>query len=921
MDPPNSTSDCNAPPRAGYTGSMRWWIAVRIAAWIAVCFALAGLAPAQGYDFWPGARYDARIPTFRQVLGYDPGERLTSHAGVLRYLDALATASPNLQVFEYGASWEGRKLVYAAVGSEANLKKLAGIRAAVQQLADPRKTSEAAARKLSAALPAVVWLSAGVHGDEASSPEALLLTAYHLLAARNDPMVDSILANDLVLLDPLQNPDGRERFLSYYQQSLGAEPDPNPLAAEHHQPWPGARYNHYGFDLNRDWIALTQPEIQGEVRVLREWLPLVSVDLHEMGSDSSYFFSPEADPYNPNLTATQRENLKLFGRNNARWFDKYGFDYFTREIYDAFYPGYGATWPSYYGALAMTYEQASALGLEVRRSDNTVLTFRNTVRHHLVACLATLETAAQNRVKLLEDFYRYRASAIEEGAKEPVKEYILPRGRDGSATDKLAAVLVEQGIEVKRATAAFRAGGREYAAGTYVVELAQPAKRLIHTLLDPQTALDEKFLKAEETRRELRQRSEIYDVTAWSLPLLFNVEAVAEGAVSEGRFDAVVPAALRAGELEGADASVAYVAPWGSQAAGRLLAAALRQNLKVSTGDRSFELEGRTYPAGSLIFKTAENPADLGQTLARLARESGAAIYGTNTGWVEDGVNFGSRYVVPVRKPSVALAWDAPTTASAAGATRFVLERQYGYPVTPVRIAQLASADLSRFNVVILPPGGDYQREFGEDGIDHLKDWVDAGGTLIALGEAVGFLADSKVDLLSVAPETALRDTQPKDGAKDQDGDKPRRAPGTQIATEAQYREAIRASPDRPDAAPGAIVRARIQPGNWLTAGVGENVNAMVVGRGIYTPEKADQGVNAAYFEPAETLLAGGFLWDDTRRQLAYKPLVVTENSGRGVVVGFTADPNFRGILDGMNILFLNAVFRGPAHARAAASE
>lgn len=874
---------------------------------------LFALAPACAYEFWPGSTYDPRIPTFQQVLGYEPGARITSHAGAIRYLDALAAASPQVKVFEYGASWEGRKLIYAAIGSASNIEKLTAIRSGNARLADPRRTPEGDARKLISELPAVVWLGGGVHGDEISSPEALLLTAYHLLAARNDKMVESILAQDLVLIDPMQNPDGHELFLNYYEQTRGAEPDANPLAAEHNQPWPGGRYNHYLFDLNRDWIALTQPEIRGEVKALREWLPLVAVDLHEMSGDSTYFFSPEADPYNPNLTAVQKANLKLFGRNNARWFDKYGFEYFTREVYDAFYPGYGASWPSYYGALAMTYEQASARGLALRRSDETELGLRDTIRHHFVASLATLETAARNRAKLLEDFYRYRASAVEEGATESVKEYILPRTRDASATDRLVGILLEQGVEVKRAAAAFRSGQRDYAAGTYIVELAQPSKRLIRTLLDKQTAMDERFVAAEETRRQMKQHSEIFDVTAWSLPLLFNVEVVASPAVSADRFEPVVSAPLAPGQLHPWENAVAYIVPWGTEAAARLLTAALRQNLQVSTAERAFRQDSQTYPAGSLIFKTSQNRAELPQTLARLARETGADVFATDTGWVDDGANFGSRSVVPVRKPVVALAWGAPTDGPAAGATRFLLERQYGYPVTLVRTAQLRSADLSRINVLILPPGNRYVDTLRESGIDHLKEWVAGGGTLIALGDAMDFVSDGKVNLLDVTRE---------DAAKDADNDdKPERVPATEIKNDAQYREALRTAAESPAGLPGAILRAHVEPDSWLTAGVPARVNVMLTAPAIYSPIKADRGVNAVYFEPAETVLASGLLWNDVRRQIAYKPLVVTENSGRGVVVGFTADPNFRGMVDGMNILFLNAVFRGPAHARQIASE
>ena len=517
-----------------------------------------GLLQAQKpFEFWPGAAYDPRIPSFRQVLGYDPGEKITSHAGILQYLNALQDASGRIKVFDYGTSWEGRKLVYAAVGSEANIRRLAEIRAAIARVADPRKISEPEAKKIMAGLPAVVWLSYGVHGNEISSPDAALLTAYHLLAARNDPMAERILAGVLVLIDPIQNPDGRDRFLHYYEQAAGLEPDTSPLAAEHNEPWPGGRTNHYLFDLNRDWLALTQPEIRSQVKTLREWLPLVYVDLHEMGPETTYYFAPEADPYNPHLTADQRASLKLFGRNNARWFDHFGFDYFTRDVYDAFYPGYGASWPCYYGAVAMTYEQASVRGLVVRRGDGTEVRYRDTVRHHFVASLSTAEAAAANREQLWSDFYSYRVTAIAEGSQEAVREYILPRGRDPSATDKLAAILVEHGIEVNRATAPFRAGDREFPAGTYCLPLAQPAKRLVRNLIDPQVPMDEKFLKEEEERRRRKQRSEIYDVTAWSLPLLFNVEAVARPEPSNSRFEPARPERIVPGKIHGRQTTIA----------------------------------------------------------------------------------------------------------------------------------------------------------------------------------------------------------------------------------------------------------------------------------------------------------------------------------------------------------------------------
>jgi len=879
-------------------------------------FVSAPLAAQARFEFWPGAAYDPRIPTYRQVLGYDAGERLTWHAGLIKYLEALAAATKQVRVFEYAKSWEGRKLIYAAVGSEANLRRLDEIRAGMQNLADPRRTGEAEARKLMGSLPAVVWLGYGVHGNEMSSPEAALLTAYHLTASRKDKMVDEILANVLVMIVPTQNPDGRDRFVHHFEQAEGIEPDPHPAAAEHSENWPGGRSNHYLFDMNRDWFALTQPEIRGQAKALLEWFPLVYVDLHEMGADSTYYFAPEAHPYNPHLTREQKDSLEWFGRNNARWFDRYGIDYFTREVFDAFYPGYGASWPSFYGAIAMTYEQASTRGLLVRRSDESLLHFRQTVRNHFVASVSSLETAARNRQRLLEQFYRYRKTALEEGERESIREYILPRRGDTAAVDKLAALLAEQGVEVKRATAAFRGAGQEHPAGTYVIPLAQPAKRLIRTLLDPNVPMDEKFLKEQERLRRKKLPDEIYDVTAWSLPTAFNVEAVATAGVSQGSFEPAKPPRIPPGKVNG-KATVAYLAPGGTRATARLMAAALRQDLHVLCSDKALTQGGRTYPAGTLVFKVQDNPADLAARLDRLAASTGAEVAATDSSWVEEGVNFGSRYVFRLRRPTVAIAWDRPTSSMSAGWTRYVLEREFDYPVSAVRGLSLGGTDLSRFETIILPDGSSegYSQALGTRGTQRLKDWVSAGGTLIGISGALSFLADPKVQLLAVQQEELPREAKPAERPKPE-AVKEARTPGKLLATEEDFRKAIQAETELPDRVLGVMARARLDADHWLTAGLGNTVNALVSGRTIFTPIKLDKGVNAAVFLGPDQLLAGGYLWEENRKQLAYKPLIIVQREGRGLVIGFTADPNYRAYLDGMSLPFVNAVFRGPAHAR-----
>jgi hypothetical protein len=894
---------------------MRWLVAL----WAVLVSYGAG-------EFLPGTQYDAAVPSFRSVLGYDPGERITRPEDLVRYMQALAAAAPGrMKVFEYGRSWEGRPLIYAVLGTETNIRRLAEIQAGMKKLADPRRTSAAEARALMEALPAVVWLGYGVHGNEISSPDAALLTAYHLLAARNDKMASAILANVVLLLDPSQNPDGRARFVHHFEQTLGLEPDPHPAAAEHNEPWPSGRTNHYHFDLNRDWFAVTQPETRGRIQTLQQWFPLVFVDLHEMGSESTYYFAPEAVPYNPHLAQKQRASLEWFGRNNAQWFDRFGFPYFTREVYDAFYPGYGASWPSYYGGIAMTYEQASARGLVIRRSNGTVLTFRDSVRQHFIASLSTAEEAARRRRELLENFYDYRRTAIEEGSRESVRAYVLARRGDLGAVDKLAALLALQGVEVGRATQDFSAAGAKFPAGSYVINLAQPAKRLIRTLLDTDVAMEAEFLEQEERRRKRKQPSEIYDVTAWSLPLLYSVEAVALAQPPE-----VTTETARSGaEPQMAKASVAYLVPWNGGAAARFLVAALRQNLRVHSTDRGFTQNGRQFPRGTLIVRVKENGGELEKTIAALAGQTGAEVYAANSGWVEEGVNFGSRYVKYIPRPRIALLWDWPTQSNAAGHTRFVLERQFHYPVTVVRTLTLARTDLNTFDVVIFPPsaGGDYFSVLGAETTRRLKDWVTGGGTLIGLGNALAYFSDTRAGLLAVAMEHLAREevkaqppapapSAPASSAAGAAAMPGARAPGKIFTSYADYERAIRPDNETPDSVPGVLVRAQLDPDHWITAGPHSEVHVLVTGNAIFTPIKLDKGVNAGIFAPADRLVAAGYLWEENRRQLAYKPFLIVENEGRGHIIGFTADPNFRAYMDGLNVLFINAVFRGPAQAR-----
>lgn len=875
---------------------------------------LSNLAIAQGdFVYWPAPDYDPDIPSIEDVLGYTPGDRITWHKDAIRYFEALAAAAPDrVQITEYARSWQGRELIYVVISSSENMANLQDIKADMQRLADPRITTDGEATEIIASQPAVTWLSYGVHGNEISSTDAAMLTAYHLLASRGDARAAEIMRDTVVVIDPVQNPDGRDRFIHSFTSAEGLIPDSDRIAAEHDEPWPGGRTNHYLFDMNRDWFIQTQPETQGRTKAMLEFFPVAFVDAHEMGGDSTYFFAPEAVPYNPHLAEDQRNSLELFGRNNARYFDQFGLDYFTREIYDAFYPGYGASWPSYFGSIAMTYEQASARGLVYRQYDGNDLHFRYTVRNHFLTSLATAETVQMNREKFLTDFYNYRASAIEEGEEENIRAFIVPTQSDQDAADKMAGLLGRQGIEVDRALESFSACGESYDAGSFLIRTDQPAKRFIRTLLDIDVPMEDDFLVEQEERRANNLPDEIYDVTGWSLPLMFNIDTNSCNRVPNGEFVRHGTELHKTGAVSGGAASVSYIVPWGEASAVRFLSEALQEGLNVKSNDKAFTNLANEYPAGSLILDVVDNPENHFEIISGIAEETGADVVAVNDSWVTDGPSFGSGNVVRFNKPRVAMAWDVPTNAYSAGNTKFVIERQFGYPVTPIRVDNLRNADLRRYQVLILPlmGGGGYEAALGESGINNLRSWVRQGGVLIALGNATRFLADPDVELLSIRRERAVVEVEAPEEEEEATVE------GSYLTNNEEYEERVVALENSPDAVAGVLVRADVHPEHWLSAGVAPVLNVLVRGTDIFTPIRINDGVNVARFQGPDDLLASGYIWEENRKQLAYKPFVVQESLGAGEVIAFTQDPTVRAYLDGLNVIMMNAIFRGSAHAR-----
>ncbi len=888
-------------PRIRGSLSITWAVGLSLAS---VVVAVAA-PPGNPAGILPVAELEAdpAIPTVKAVLGYDWATQITSHAAMERYLQLLAKAAPDrARLVRYGTSYEGRGLYYLVITSPDNLQRLEEIRGTNLRLSDPRRTTLAETGELSAKVPAIIWLAASVHGNELSCTEAALLTAYHLLADQRDA-TKSMLQRLVVLIDPLQNPDGRERYMNVYRESRGAFVNSHPLSTEHTERWPGGRFNHYLFDMNRDWFLQSQRETVCKVRAYLHWMPQIYVDAHEMGRNSTYFFVPPRDPVNPFMLPKQHQWLAQLGQQQASWFDRYGFAYTTREMFDAFYPGYGSEWPTLQGGLGVLWEQAGTRGLVVDRDDETKLKYQDAVQHHYISCLATLEIAAERREALLVDYFEARSRGVQLGHEGTVKSYFLPLQPLMNRSLRLAELLQRNGIEVQRvaedltltATDICSGEKREQVIprGSLQVPVAQPAGRLLRAIMDRRVEMDEEFVKTQLQRKEDDLPDQIYDVTAWSLPMAFDTPCLATD-------ETTVPQPLWDGQPDAADselteARVAYLV-WPTDGALEALSVWLQRSVRVHVSDEAITLGEQRFPAGTLILKRHENRANLHEIVRQAIPKYRLAVTATDTGYVTEGAHFGGPHVKWVRPPKIVLAMDRPASYSV-GHTWHLLDQQLRYPTTRVNFSHLPALDLDEFNVLILPDG-DYAEsaQLDQAFAGRLQQWVREGGTLILVEGAAVWAAGEKIKLVALQrvaksnEETPAGDTAPTSHLADQQDSAKR----------------------WPDAVPGAFLRGNLFDRHWLSFGCPKTMSVFFHGNVFFQPLRKEDGRNLIQFADQEDVVVSGFCWPETKKLLAGKTYLAYFPTGEGHVIAFAGDPNFRAMYPSLQRLFLNACLFGP---------
>jgi hypothetical protein len=739
--------------------------------------------------------------------------------------------------------------------------------------------------------PLFVWFSYGIHGDEASSPDAAMATLYHLAASRDAETAES-LRRIVLTMDPMLNPDGRMRYISWLSTAVTGRPDPNPDAREHSPAWPAGRVNHFGFDMNRDWVAATQEETKARLARFLKTPAQVIVDFHEMGAESSYFFPPVAEPVNRLLSPEMQKWFAVFGRSNAAAFDARGWPYFIRETYDFFHPGYTDAWPSFNGSIGMTYEMAGGPrgGLAYRRKDETILTLKERALKHFISGLATFETAAKRGEEILKDFAASRAANL----SQPNRVWIVPGDQDPWRLRLLEDTLRIQGIAVKRA----REGG-EVPAGSLVVEKAQPSGTLVSAIFDDQAELTETFLQQERGKFLRGEEEAFYDITAWSLPAAFGLRATRGTALPKVALeDAAAP---RPGQVSEPGARLGYLVRNPGLSAFPILARCAEKKAACFVAGKGFRIGEKSYAPGTLLLRR-EDSSDLDGMVAALAAEIGVSFEGVASAWTEDGITLGSSWFARWRPSRVALVAGPGVDRSSAGWALDAFHRVFRYPVSVIDPGSLGDAEFERYDVIVVPDAsGRTVSNIARSAGESLKAWVRSGGTLVGIGGGSALLRDKELGLSKATDWKSPRDRSPK---KEGDEKKDTPDPKKPVAAEDPDIE------NRRIFIPGAIFRTRSRPEHFLLFGTESEPRVMLLTDAPLVPP--DDPFQTVLSIAKEKPLWSGHAWPEAIERMSGTPYLLAEPSGRGLAITFLDDPNFRGFFYGTALMFGNAAILSP---------
>ncbi len=823
----------------------------------------------------PGTEsYDDAIPTPTEVIGHEIGTRHTRPAQVVRYFEAVAEVSDRVRLREHGRTYEGRRLIHAVVTSPSHQNNLEQIRRA------NRRVTTAAGQVTDADLedrPAVVLMGYSIHGDEASGTEAALLLLYHL-AAGNGPDVEAALQNAVTIIDPMFNPDGRDRFVDWVNGNRGGTPTADPQDREHNQPWPGGRTNHYWFDLNRDWLPGQHPASQGRLNYFHKWKPQVLTDFHEMGSEATYFFQPGVPSRtNPNTPVRNQELTGRIAERHADYLDQIGSLYYTRETYDDFYYGKGSTYPDVNGSIGILFEQASSRALQKETSKGK-MSYAFTVRNQFMTSLSTLRAVDEMRMDLLRyqrDFFANREEALED---TETRAFVIDQAEHPTRTRALAQLLDRHDVQMFDLGEQVRAEGQTFRSGeAFVVPLDQPQGR---------------FVKAAMERTSSYPDSIFYDVSTWTLPLAFGVDhATLEEVPTQGR--AMNDVSFQSGTVVGERSEYTYVIPWGRYYAPRAVQRLHNHDIRprVMTDPFTARVSGSTqsFERGAIVVQVQQRgvaPDSIHRVVERIAAKDYINVYAVDRGLTPEGPDLGSRNSPILEPPKAAIITGTGggsryggTSAYNAGEVWHLLSERMNVPVSLLDLSDVDNANLDRYSTMILAGGN-----FDDLPAEKVTEWVRNGGTLIGVEDAVEWpieqdlveLEERELDVDSLVQDQPYANLSDAFGAQ---------------------------------GIGGSIFETHLDTTHPVAYGYDETVPVFRVGTGFYDPSE-EPGATVGTYD-AETPRLSGYLSKEQAEQARGAASIEAHEVGGGAVILFMDNPNFRAFWYGTNGLFLNALHFG----------
>lgn len=843
-------------------------------------------AHASPYQYYGGLETDGAIKSPSEFLGYELGSRFSRHADVLAYCDYLAQNSDRVALRDYGRTHQNRRLVLLTVSSENNIADLDGILERNRAIADP-ETSDDAAERFIGDNPAVVWLSYNVHGNEPSPTECALQVAWTIATATNDEIAE-IRDNVVLAIDPCLNPDGRERYVGFIDNTLGAMPNADPNTAEHDEPWPQGRTNHYLFDLNRDWVWLIHPESRSRLAAYRDYMPQLHIDYHEQGHEHPYFFGEGDTPYNANIPQETKDWIKLYGEENAKVFDGEGLVFSTKERFDYLYPGYGKVLPVYHGAIGMLCEKGghSRGGVEIDVHDHYTLTLTDRIRDHFLTSMSYIETTSAKRREQLERFRRYFVESMTPADDAPKAFFILP-STSATILSKVADLCGAHGIEIHETTAnatldveTYETGelveGFTLPEGTWVIPSGQAKGRLALALFERSTHVED---------------HNTYDITAWCMPVSFGADSYFTTSNFELDIQPLdgfaTPAAERITLTKDNPALVVDSAQHHFPVA---LGLATRHGIFARYADDAFTVDGKTFQRGSLIAHRIRNDASATAAFLEDLAAHGLSAHAATTTVTTDGPVLGADSNEVLKAPRVLLLRNEPFSSLSFGQHWHLMDIEYPIPHAVVNADRFSSIDLDDYNVLVLPDAWGLGSILPSSMKEKLVEWLRDGNAIVASGGSARWVTRNILNVES------------QDDADEEDDEEEKNS-------DLGYDERFDRSVDR--RVSGALLRAVIDETHPMTGGVRKWLG--VIKRGSSTLDVGDNGYVVARFAPADELVIGGAISDENAETIGGTPFVTHHRMGRGNVICFAEDITMRGFNHAAMRLLLNAITYGPS--------